>query len=67
MENPSKHLSDEDVEGKDRPQKGTFPKKETFIDPERFLDNKVDTDFMNKPDVKTNMDKYTFKSDKDPS
>jgi len=46
------------VHGNQRAQRGTF------IDPERFLDKKVDTDFLDKPDVKANMDKHTYKPDK---
>lgn len=57
-ENPSKALSNSNVHGNQRAQRGTF------IDPERFLDKKVDTDFLDKPDVKANMDKHTYKPDK---
>lgn len=47
----SEHLCDTDVMGKEKPQRGTFTKKETYIDPNRFLDKKVDSDFLDRPEV----------------
>jgi hypothetical protein len=41
-------------------QRATFTKEETFIDPDRFLDAKVNSDFLEKLDVKANVDKHTY-------
>lgn len=40
--NPSQYLSETDLQGKGRPQKATFPKQETFIDPHKFLKEKIE-------------------------
>lgn len=65
-ENPSYEINPEkDLQGNNRPQSATFPKKPIYIEPD-FIAKKVETNnYLEQPRVKENIDKHSKYNEKD--